>query len=92
MKTKGFTLIELMIIIAIIAILAAIIIPIFRGQQTCNDSNDRYCRSNVITTSNGLKIGCINGIVYFLGEYLRPVTPVIDPETKQPKTCEVEQL
>mgnify|MGYP000904105374 CR=1 FL=1 len=92
MKTKGFTIIELMIVIVIMAIIAAIIIPIVKEKQSCKDSNDKYCRSNVITTSNGLKIGCINGVVYFLGEYLRPTTPVIDPETKQPKTCEVERL
>lgn len=94
MKTKGFTLIELIIVIAIIFILASIIITAVKGGQTCSDNNDRYCRSNVITTSNGLKIGCINGINginYFLGDYLRPSTPVIDEETKQPETCQVER-
>jgi prepilin-type N-terminal cleavage/methylation domain-containing protein len=92
MKTKGFTLIELMIVITIIALLVAIIAPIFKGAQTCSDSNDKYCRSNITTTPNGLKIACINGIVYFLGAELRPSTAVIDPETKQPQTCEVERL
>lgn len=91
MKNKGFTLIELMIVIAIIAILAAIIIPAIKGGQTCSDNNDTYCRSNVVTTSNGLKIGCIKGVNYFLDQYLRPLTPVIDEETKQPETCQVER-
>lgn len=91
MKTKGFTLIELMIVIAIIFILASIIITAVKGGQTCSDHNDMYCRSNVITTSNGLKIGCIKGINYFLDQHLRPLTPVIDEETKQPETCQVER-
>lgn len=92
MKSKGFTLIELMIVIAIIVILAAIIIPAVKGTEPCNESRDRYCRSNVVTSTGGLTTGCINRIVYFLGQYKIPTTPVIDPETKEPKTCEVEQL
>lgn len=92
MKNKGFTLIEFIIVITMIAILAAIIIHAIKGAQTCDDNNDKYCRSNVITTSNGLKIGCVDGVVYFLNEKLIPTTSVIDPETKQPKSCEVERL
>lgn len=91
-KTKGIMLIEVMIIVSILVILAAIIIPVVNGTRTCDDTSDRYCRSNVITTSNGLKIGCIKGVNYFLDQYLRPMTPVIDEQTKQPQLCEVEQL
>ena len=92
MKAKGFTIIEIMFIVAIITLLAVIFAPIFKGAKTCNDSNDMYCLSNVITTSDGLKIACVNGIVYFLSERSIPSTPVIDPQTKEPKNCQVENL
>lgn len=94
MKNKGFisiTLIELMIIIAMLAILVAVIIPAVKGTRMCDDSNDKYCRSNVITTPDGLRIGCIKGVNYFLDQYLRPMTPVIDEDTKQPQLCEIER-
>mgnify|MGYP003450842037 CR=1 FL=1 len=44
---KGFTLVEIMIVVAIIAVLAAIAIPNFIAYRT--ESQKRACESNIST-------------------------------------------
>ena len=45
MRRNGFTLLELLIVIAIIALLAALLLPVF--QQACNKSYEPVCINNL---------------------------------------------
>lgn len=73
-KCSGFTLIELMIVVAIIAILAAILIPVIRGDGKVSIGPGGLVESR-----------CINGFEYLVTEKAQPV--VVRNEDGGPKTC-----
>ncbi len=67
LRSKGFTLIELMIVITIVAILAAVLLPVFFG--TSNGSTSNGSTNEVSVGWNGVtESRCIDGYKFIVGE------------------------
>lgn len=65
MKQRGFTLIELMVVIAIIVILAMVAVPAIVGAKSGN--------SNISVGINGItESRCIEGYKFIIGDHGRP--------------------
>lgn len=61
MKKNGFTLLELIIVVAIIGIFAVVIMPIINGNWANNQQQSRKAH---VTFENGVWQSCANGSCY----------------------------
>ena len=73
---KGFTIVELVIVIAVIAILAAVLIPTFSGivdkaneSSAFQEATNQYKRDNINYMAQGYGSGVPDGKVYEVNGY-----------------------
>jgi len=90
MKEKGFTLIELMIVIAIIAILATILIPSFLKARA--QSQLSGCESNLKNTATALEMYKTDFTLYPSGTNLNSSTAFVPEYMRAVPNCPIKQI
>ncbi len=76
MKRKGFTLVEMLVVLGIIALLSAILLPIFKGLRESVYKNT--CMSNLQKIYHALRMYYLDTGTYPQAPYLLPSGQVVD--------------
>lgn len=76
-KNKGFTLVEVMIVVAIIAILAAVFVPFFLGLKEAMDPNKSKAELAIQTEET---------------KVVEPKTTIKEPTENKPEKKDLEKL
>lgn len=86
LNRKGFTLVEIMIVVAIIGLLAAIAIPNFLAARTTAQAN--ACQSNMRTLQGALEMALINGDITTGNSLLAAaLTTAVTPYMRKAAVC-----
>lgn len=89
MNTKGFTLVELLLAVAVSLILLALIAPAYKHKQLCDSEPDNEkCAKHSASLTSGIGTSvseeCRGGVKYLISE--KAITPMLNYDGK-PLAC-----